>query len=145
MPPRIMNPRPRRTVGLAAAVSLVVAAGLSVSVGAAQVKPPRVVTCAGVPLYKPSHDVVTCSGSGFAEWTGVKWTTWAHTAVGHGQFGIKYCTTKPTCAHVRLHLYPAVVHLVRYMHGTGGMVYCGAVINYSIGKHQHAYVASLPT
>jgi len=145
MPPRIMSPQPRRTVGLAGALSLAIVAGLGVSVATAHVSPPRVVTCAGVPLYKPSRDVVTCGGSGFAEWTQVKWTTWAHTAVGHGQLGIKYCTTGPTCTHAPLHLYPAVVHLVRYMHGTGGMVYCGAVINYVIGTHQHVYSASLPT
>jgi len=138
---RIRSFRPRRAVGLAAA-SLAVAVGLGAGVATAHVRPPRVVTCAGVPVYKPSRDVVTCGG-GFAEWTGVKWTTWAHTAVGHGEFGIKYCTTK--CAHARLHLYPATVHLVRYMHGTGGMVYCGAVIDYVSGKHEHTYLASLPT
>jgi len=139
---RIMSFRPRRTVGLAAA-SLAVTVGVGASVASAHVSPPRVVTCAGVPVYKPSRDVVTCGGSGFAEWTGVKWTTWAHTAAGHGEFGIKYCTTN--CARARLHLYPAVVHLVRYMHGTGGMVYCGAVIDYVAGTHKHTYLASLPT
>jgi hypothetical protein len=138
----IVGARRRRTIGLAAAASLAVAAALAANIATAHVGQPRVVTCRGVPMYKPSHDVVTCGG-GFAEWTGVKWTTWAHTAVGHGEFGIKYCTA--SCAHARLHVYPAVVHLVRYMHGTGGMVYCGAVIDYVAGKHEHTYTASLPT
>jgi hypothetical protein len=80
---RTRSLRPRRAVGLAAA-SLAVAAVLGAGAATATVRPPRVVTCAGVPVYKPSRNVVTCGGSGFAEWTGVKWTTWAHTAVGHG-------------------------------------------------------------
>lgn len=140
---RITSTRRRRTIGLAAIASVAVAAGLSAAVATAHIAPPRVVTCVGVPIYKPSHDVVTCYGGGFAEWTGVTWTTWAHTAVGHGKFGIKYCTT--ACAHARLHVYPAVVHLVRYMDGTGGKVYCGAVIDYVVSRHEHTYVATLPT
>ena len=140
---RITRSRPRRTVGLATVASLAVAAGLAAGIATAHVGPPRVVTCAGVPIYKPAHNVVTCSGGGFAEWIGVRWTTWAHTAVGHGTFGIKYCTTN--CAHARLHTYPAVVHLVRYMHGTGGMVYCGAVIDYVVGGRERTDAVSLPT
>lgn len=138
----IARSRPSRTVGLAAVAALAVAAGLAASAAAAHVDPPRVVTCAGVPVYKPSHNVVT-GGRGFAEWSGVRWTTWARTAVGHGECGIKYCTTN--CAHARLHLYPAVMHLVRYMRGTGGMVYWGAVIDYVAGTRTDTYVARLPT
>jgi hypothetical protein len=104
---------------------------------------PVVVTCRGAAQYRPSHYVLAC-GDGNAYWSGVKWSTWAHTALGRGMLVLNSC--HPNCAAGQFHSYPAVVRLNRYMIVVPvGPLYCAAVITYRVGRRSATYTAVLPT
>jgi hypothetical protein len=104
---------------------------------------PVIVTCTGEADIKPTVYVLACADAN-AYWKGVTWTTWAHTALGHGTLVLNDC--KPACFDGHLHSYAMTVLLNRYMIvAPYGPLYCMATIRYTVrGKHE-TYVAVLPT
>ena len=144
------RPRVRHAIAAITACATVAVLG-GVAAGASGAPPatltahrgPVVVTCRGAAQYKPSRYVLAC-GDGNAYWTGVKWSTWAHTALGRGMLVLNSC--HPNCAAGQFHSYPAVVRLNRYMTvAPVGPLYCAAVITYRVGRRSTTYTAVLPT
>jgi len=104
---------------------------------------PVVVTCTGAAAVKPVYYLLACADAN-AYWKGVTWTTWAHTAEGHGTLVINDC--KPACFDGHLHSYAMTVLLDRYMIvAPYGPLYCMATIRYSVNGKREAYTAMLPT
>ena len=104
---------------------------------------PVVVTCTGAAAVKPAYYLLACADVN-AYWKGVIWTTWAHTAEGHGTLVINDC--KPACVDGHLHSYAMTVLLDRYMIvAPYGPLYCLATIRYSVNGKRETYTATLPT
>ena len=104
---------------------------------------PVVVTCTGAAAVKPAYYLLACADAN-AYWKGVTWTTWAHTAEGHGTLVINDC--KPACFDGHLHSYAMRVLLDRYMIvAPYGPLYCLATIRYSVNGKWETYTATLPT
>lgn len=104
---------------------------------------PVVVTCTGAADIKPAVYVLACADAN-AYWKGVTWTTWAHTALGHGTIVLNDC--KPACFDGHLHAYAMTVLLNRYMIvAPYGPLYCMATIRYTVRGTHETYTAALPT
>lgn len=104
---------------------------------------PVVVTCTGAAAIRPAYYLLAC-GDANAYWKGVTWTTWAHTALGHGTLVVNDC--RPNCAGGHLRASPMTVLLNRYMVvAPYGPLYCMATIRYKVSGKPQTYTATLPT
>ncbi|MGH2851269.1 MAG: hypothetical protein ACRDLP_11695 [Solirubrobacteraceae bacterium] len=132
---------PIRTAALTA---IVLAAGATAA-GATTPGSPKLLSCAGRPLVKPTATVVLSCADGNSEIKQTDWSTWsAGGATGTTDFGVNPCT--PTCVASRMRFFPrSTVRLADAKRTASGLLFTRAVITYTFHGTRRTFVAYPPT
>ena len=127
-----------------AALTAIVLAGATVA-GAAPAGSPKLLSCAGRPLIKPTGTVVLSCADGNSAIEQTHWSTWsAGGATGTTDFGVNLCT--PTCVASRMRFFPrSSVRLVGAKRTSRGLLFTRAVITYTFHGTQRTFIAYPPT
>lgn len=132
----------RRVIGWAAPVAVVAAL---VSAAAASSTVPRLLSCAGKPLVRPTGVVVLSCADANSELRGTDWSSWERSgAAGTTDFGLNLC--KPYCAASRMTFFPhSRVQLTGAKTTTHRLLFTRATITYVLHGKTKAFVAYPPT
>lgn len=112
--------------------------------GSSAVALPRVVSCTGRPMSRPTDLVVLACADANADFSGTRWLSWgARLAVGTTTFGLDLCT--PTCAASRMTYFPASRVRLDEPKATGhGLFFSRATITYRLHGRTRTFVGYLP-
>jgi hypothetical protein len=135
----------RRFVLGTATVAAVVAAAVVATGGGASVAPPRLLSCSGKALLRPTGTVVLSCADANSELRSTHWLSWGRTAaVGTTDFGLNLCT--PTCAASSTTFFShSRVRLTGVAHTKQGPRFGRAVVTYVLRGKTKTFVAYLPT
>jgi hypothetical protein len=134
-----------RPIRPAALTAIVLATTATAAVSAAATGAPRLLSCSGSPLVKPTATVVLSCADGNSELKGTHWSSWSEGgARGTTDFGVNLCT--PTCVTSRMQFFPgSTVALLDTRRTSRGLLFTRALITYTLhGKH-HTFTAYPPT
>ena len=136
----------RSTSRLLAGAIVPLAAGFALAAGApASAKPatplPRLLSCGGTRLLRPTGVVVLSCADANSEIKGTRWRSWGRSeAVGTTDFGINLCT--PTCVASRIRFFPASTVRLRDVQTTsGGPLFGRAEITYTLNGVRRTFTA----
>jgi hypothetical protein len=130
----------RKLLCFAAVVCLTAVAGAS-----AATPVPRILTCAGKPLLRPSSLVVLSCADANSELRTTHWLSWGRrSATGTTTFGLNLC--EPNCASSRLEYFPnSRVRLSEPVNTKSGRLFTRATITYDVHGLTKTFVAYLRT
>jgi hypothetical protein len=102
---------------------------------------PKLLSCAGTALVRPSATVVLSCADGNSELKATHWRSWgAREAVGSTDFGVNLCT--PTCVASRMRFFAdSTVRLIDPKHTTKGLLFTEAVITYTLDGSKRTFTA----
>lgn len=134
------SPQLRRLIGPAVVAALAAAAlplaalaappALAATAAGTGTAPPRVLTCAGKPVVKPSSYVLTCADA-YTYFDAIHWTTWGPTsATATATYVQNTCT--PTCVAGHFVRYPATLTLSEPEKTTYGELFSAIHYTYSV-------------
>ena len=123
----------------------VVAVAVVVTVASASSPLPRLLSCSGKPLLRPTGLVVLSCADANSEIRATHWTSWGQTsAVGKTDFGLNLCT--PTCAASKITFFPnSLVRLTGATKTKQGLRFSRAVITYVLHGKRKTFTAYPPT
>ena len=123
----------------------VAAAVVVVSSASAAPAMPKLLSCAGRPLLRPSGLVVLSCADGNSELRKTHWSSWARSgAVGTTDFGVNLCN--PTCAASSMTFFPHSRVRLSGAKKTGhGLLFTRATIAYVLHGKTKTFVAYPPT
>jgi len=106
---------------------------------------PRLLSCSGKPLLRPTGLVVLSCADANSEIRATHWTSWGHTsAVGTTDFGLNLCT--PTCAASTITFFPnSLVRLTGVTKTKQGPRFSRAVITYVVHGKRKTFTGYPPT
>lgn len=119
---------------------------LSTGASAASSSPlPRLLSCSGKPLLRPTGLVVLSCADANSEIRATHWTSWGHTsASGTTDFGLNLCT--PTCAASTITFFPnSLVRLTGVTKTKQGLRFSRAVITYVLHGKRKTFTGYPPT
>jgi hypothetical protein len=124
----------------AGAAAATIALGLAAAAAAAT-PVPKLLSCAGTALVRPSSTVVLSCADGNTELKATHWRSWGtHVAVGSTDFGVNLCT--PTCVASRMRFFPAsTVRLIDPRRTSKGLLFTEAVITYTLEGSKRTFTA----
>jgi len=127
------------------AVLSVVAVAVLATVTSASLALPRLLSCSGKPLLRPTGLVVLSCADANSEIRATRWTSWGRTsAVGTTDFGLNLCT--PTCAASKITFFPkSLVRLTGVTKTKHGLRFSRAVITYVLHGKRRSFTAYPPT
>lgn len=130
-------------IATTALTAIVLAAGATAA-GAAAAGSPRLLSCAGRPLIKPTATVVLSCADGNSEIQRTHWSTWsARGATGTTDFGVNLCT--PTCVASRMRFFPrSTVRLPGAKRTASGLLFTRALITYTLHGTRRTFIAHPP-
>ena len=133
-----------RTRLLLAAALVPLAAGLTISSGAPPASAsalPRLLSCGGARLLRPSGTVVLSCADGNSELRSTQWRSWTATsATGTTDFGVNLCT--PTCVASRMRLFPgSSVELLAVRSTAKGALFSRVVVTYKLDGKRRTFTA----
>ena len=122
-----------------------VAAALLAAVAAAAVPLPRLLSCSGKPLLRPTGPVVLSCADANSEIRATHWSSWGRTsAVGTTTFGLNLCT--PTCAESSISFFPhSRIRLTGVTSTRHGLRFSRAVVTYVLHGRTRTFTAYPPT
>jgi hypothetical protein len=102
---------------------------------------PRLLSCGGVKLLRPTGVVVLSCADANTEIKGTRWLSWGPAeATGTTDFGINLCT--PTCAASRIRFFPAsTIRLLGARSTRSGRLFSRAEITYTLNGVRRSYTA----
>ncbi|HEX4035437.1 MAG TPA: hypothetical protein VHX66_13420 [Solirubrobacteraceae bacterium] len=123
------------TAALAACAATALAAGAS----------PRLLSCSGSPLIKPTGTVVLSCADANSELKSTHWSSWSVSgASGTTDFGLNLCT--PDCAASRIRFFAdSSVRLLDPKHTAKGLLFTRVVVSYKLNGKQRSFTAYPPT
>ena len=106
---------------------------------------PRLLSCSGKPLLRPTGLVVLSCADANSEIRATRWTSWGPTsAAGTTDFGLNLCT--PTCAASSITFFPnSAVRLTGVTKTKRGLRFSRAVIAYVLHGKRKTFTAYPPT
>ena len=106
---------------------------------------PKLLSCSGSALLKPTGTVVLSCADANSELQSTDWISWsARGARGSTDFGLNLCT--PDCAASSIRFFPAsTVRLLDAKRTAKGLVFTRVVVSYSVNGKQRTFTAYLPT
>jgi hypothetical protein len=118
---------------------------LIAAAASASVPLPRLLSCSGKPLLRPTGLVVLSCADANSEIRATRWSSWRRTsAAGTTTFGLNLCT--PTCAQSTLSIFPhSHVRLTGVVKTKQGPRFSRAVITYVLHGKTKAFTAYPPT
>jgi len=124
----------------AIAAAVTIAACLT-AVAAAAAPVPKLLSCTGTALVRPSATVVLSCADGNTELRATHWRSWGpRVAVGSTDFGVNLCT--PTCVASRMRFFPAAtVALTDPRRTSRGLLFTRAVITYTLDGSRRTFTA----
>ena len=125
---------------------VVIAAVAAVAGGGIAASPlPRLLSCSGRPLLRPTGLVVLSCADANSEIRATHWLSWGHTtAVGVTDFGVNLCT--PTCAESQMSFFPhSRVRLTGVTKTKEGPRFSRAAITYVLHGKTKTFTAYPPT
>jgi hypothetical protein len=135
-------PMSRNHLALALAVPAL-AAAIAASPASAGSPLPKLLSCAGTPLLRPSGTVVLSCADANSELKATHWLSWTQTsASGRTDFGVNLCT--PDCAASRIRFFPgSTVRLQDVSSTAKGRLFTRAVITYTLSGKRKTFTAYL--
>jgi len=126
-------------------LAVLIAVALLAPVASASSPSPRLLSCSGKPLQRPTGLVVLSCADANSEIRATHWTSWGRTsAVGTTDFGLNLCT--PTCAASTITFFPnSVVRLTGVTKTKQGLRFSRAVIAYVLHRKRKTFTAYPPT
>jgi hypothetical protein len=99
---------------------------------------PKVLTCRGTTVARPSTFVITCADA-YTQLTKTHWTTWSSSeATGVTTFAMNLCT--PNCAASKMSYFPGSrVRLSSPLNTSHGRVFSSLVVRYTITGHTKTF------
>ena len=127
------------------AVLTVVAVAVLAATATASSPLPRLMSCSGKPLLRPTGLVVLSCADANSEIRATHWTTWDRaSATGTTDFGLNLCT--PTCAASTITLFPnSLIRLTSVTKTKQGPRFSRAVITYVLHGKKKTFTAYPPT
>src|SRR5579863_8269890 len=106
---------------------------------------PRLLSCSGSPLIKPTGMVVLSCADANSELKSTHWSSWsANGASGKTDFGLNLCT--PDCAASSIRFFSgSSVRLLDPRHTSKGLLFTRVVVGYKLGGKQRSFTAYPPT
>ena len=128
-----------RSLHTAAAAATIAACLATAAAAAAPV--PKLLSCTGTALVRPSATVVLSCADGNTELKATHWRSWGpHAAVGTTDFGVNLCT--PTCVASRMRFFPAsTVRLSDPKRTSKGLLFTKAAISYTLDGSKRTFTA----
>jgi hypothetical protein len=123
----------------------VLAVAVLATVASASSPLPRLLSCSGKPLLRPTGLVVLSCADANSEIRATHWTSWGGTsAVGTTDFGLNLCT--PTCAASTITFFPhSLVRLTGVTTTKQGLRFSRAAITYVLRGKRKTFTAYPPT
>jgi len=123
----------------------VVSVGTGGTVASATSQLPRLLSCSGKPLLRPTGLVVLSCADANSEIRATHWTSWGRTsAAGVTEFGLNLCT--PTCAASKITLFPhSHVRLTGVVRTNKGLRFTRAVVTYVLHGATKVFTGYPPT
>ena len=128
-----------RKIAAAAVAASLLAAGAATAVAAGA--SPKLLSCAGSPLIRPTGTVVLSCADANSELKSTRWSSWsASGASGKTDFGLNLCM--PDCAASSIHFFPAsTVRLLDAKHTSKGLLFTRVVVGYQLDSKQRSFTA----
>jgi hypothetical protein len=135
-------PMSRNHLALALALPALAAAVVA-SPAAAGSSLPKLLSCAGTPLLRPTGTVVLSCADANSELRSTHWLSWtASSATGRTDFGVNLCT--PDCAASRIRFFAdSTVRLEDPSSTAKGRLFTRAVITYKLNGKAKTFTAYL--
>jgi hypothetical protein len=126
-------------------VIVLLSAAVIAAVASASAPLPRLLSCSGKPLLRPTGLVVLSCADANSEIRATRWSSWRRTnADGTTTFGLNLCT--PTCAQSTLSIFPhSHVRLTGVVETKQGPRFSRAVITYVHHGKTKTFTAYPPT
>jgi len=126
-------------------VVLFVSVGVVAALASASAPLPRLLSCSGKPLLRPTGLVVLSCADANSEIRATRWSSWRGTSAdGTTTFGLNLCT--PTCAQSTLTVFPhSHVRLTGVVETKQGPRFSRAVITYLLHGTTKTFTAYPPT
>ena len=115
---------------------------VSVAAAAAAAAPvPKLLSCSGTALLRPTGTVVLSCADANTELSRTHWLSWGGSrAVGRTDFGVNLCT--PTCVASSMRFFPnSTVRLLDARPTSRGLLFSRAVITYSLNGAKKTFTA----